>query len=54
MLKDFGETEAATRIVKAVETVLTAGVRTADLGGAATTAEFTAAVVAALMGERPA
>jgi isocitrate dehydrogenase (NAD+) len=49
MLKDFGETAAADRIVKAVEAVLTEGtVRTADLGGTATTTAFTEAVVSRL------
>ncbi|OWK35139.1 isocitrate/isopropylmalate family dehydrogenase [Fimbriiglobus ruber] len=49
MLKDLGETAAATRIVKAVEAVLTEGkVRPADLGGSAGTAEFTEAVVGKL------
>ncbi len=49
MLKDLGEGEAAGRIVRAVERVLTAGrVRPADLGGTAGTAEFTAAVAEAI------
>jgi len=49
MLKDFGEIEAASRIAKAIETVLTEGrVRTADIGGTASTAEMTAAIAAAL------
>jgi isocitrate dehydrogenase (NAD+) len=46
MLKDSGEVEAASRIIKAVETVLLAGeVRPLDLGGKAGTAEFTDAIV---------
>ena len=46
LLRDSGEGEAAGRIVTAVEAVLVAGgVRTADLGGTATTTEFTTAVV---------
>lgn len=46
MLKDFGEIEAAGRIVAAVEAVLAEGkTRTADLGGTAGTAAFTSAVV---------
>jgi len=49
MLKDFGETTAAGRITKAVEAVLLEGkVRTADIGGTATTAQFTDALAAAL------
>jgi isocitrate dehydrogenase (NAD+) len=49
MLRDFGETAAADRIVKAMEVVLVDGkVRTADIGGTATTTEFTDAVVVAL------
>lgn len=49
MLRDFGEARAADRIVAAVEAVLTEGaVRTADLGGTATTTEFTDAVVGRL------
>ncbi|MDB5313818.1 MAG: icd 2 [Gemmataceae bacterium] len=46
MLKDFGEVSAAERILRAVEGVLTEGnVRTRDIGGTATTTEFTDAVV---------
>lgn len=49
MLKDLGETEAAARIVKAAEAVLTEGaVRPADLGGTAGAVEFTNAIVAKL------
>jgi isocitrate dehydrogenase (NAD+) len=52
MLKDFGETDAAGRVMRAVEQVLTAGrVRPHDLGGTAGTAEFTAAVAEAVRGE---
>ena len=51
MLKDFGETTAADRILKAVEAVLIEGaVRTADIGGTATTTAFTDAIVARLGG----
>ena len=47
MLKDLGEAAAADRIMKAVEAVLVEGtVRTADLGGTATTTAFTDAIVA--------
>ncbi len=46
MLKDFGEIDAAERIIKAVETVLSAGkVRPPDLGGTAGTIEFTNAII---------
>lgn len=49
MLRDIGEADAAGRVMWAVEQVLTAGrVRPADLGGAASTAEFTAAIVEAV------
>jgi isocitrate dehydrogenase (NAD+) len=49
MLKDFGEADAAARIVAAVEGVLTDGtVRPADLGGTAGTTAFTDAIVARL------
>jgi isocitrate dehydrogenase (NAD+) len=51
MLRDFGEADAAGRIVAAVEGVLSEGItRTADLGGTAGTAEFTSAVVERLAG----
>jgi tartrate dehydrogenase/decarboxylase/D-malate dehydrogenase len=49
MLDHLGETEAGREVVRAVEGVLAEGlVRTPDLGGAATTADMTAAVIAAL------
>jgi len=49
MLKDFGDTEGARRIIAAVEAVLTEGkVRPFDLGGTAGTSAFTAALVAKL------
>ena len=49
MLEHLGEADAAAAIEAAVEAVLGAGeTRTGDLGGAATTAEMTAAIVAAL------
>ncbi len=49
MLKDFGEADAARRIVTAVEAVLLNGTtRPADLGGTAGTAAFTTAVVDAI------
>ena len=47
LLKDIGEAAAADRIQKAVDAVLTEGkVRTRDIGGTATTTEFTEAVAA--------
>ena len=49
MLRHLGETDAADRIQRALEGVLARGaVRTRDLGGSATTSEFTAAVCAAI------
>jgi isocitrate dehydrogenase (NAD+) len=49
LLDGAGEKEAAARITRAMETVLSAGrVRTADLGGAATTSEMADAIVRAL------
>ncbi len=51
LLRDSGQAEAATRIMAAVEAVLSEGTtRTADLGGSASTAEFTSAVVGKLAG----
>ncbi|CAN5202733.1 3-isopropylmalate dehydrogenase [soil metagenome] len=47
-------TEAAERIERAVSSVLDAGVRTRDLGGAATTAEMSAALLTALDADAPA
>jgi isocitrate dehydrogenase (NAD+) len=47
LLKDFGEEPAAERLQKAVEAVLIEGkVRTRDIGGSATTTQFTEAIVA--------
>jgi isocitrate dehydrogenase (NAD+) len=49
MLRHLGEDEAATRIMAALNRVLAAGqVRTRDLGGSATTTEFTTAVCQAI------
>jgi isocitrate dehydrogenase (NAD+) len=46
MLRDLGETAAADRIAKAVETVLVEGeVRTRDIGGTAGTTAFTEAII---------
>ena len=53
MLKEQGNPEAAGRIIRAVEAVLTAGkVRTRDLGGTASAGEFTDAIVRALEADR--
>lgn len=49
MLRDLGESTAADRILRAIESVLTEGaVRPIDLGGSAGTTEFTNAVVGKL------
>jgi isocitrate/isopropylmalate dehydrogenase len=49
MLKYLGERELATRIQSALEQVLGEGrVQTTDLGGRATTSEFTNAVISLL------
>ena len=46
LLKDFGETATAARIQRAVETVLLEGsIRTRDIGGTASTMQFTEAIV---------
>ncbi len=48
MLDHLGETATAQKIDRAVDQVLAEGPRTADLGGEATTQEFTHAVIGAL------
>ena len=49
MLEHLGETQAALRVVRAIEKVTSEGkVRTPDLGGSATTVEMTQALVDAL------
>ncbi len=48
LLDSVGQKETAARILRAVEAVLTAGVRTRDLGGTATTSAMTDAILAAL------
>ena len=50
MLEHLGEEAAARRLITAVEKVCADGVLTRDVGGTATTAEVTAAVVAAIRG----
>ncbi|TWE10256.1 tartrate dehydrogenase [Rudaeicoccus suwonensis] len=48
MLDHLGEAEAATALMTAIETAMSDGVLTADLGGTAGTQEFTSAVLRAL------
>jgi tartrate dehydrogenase/decarboxylase/D-malate dehydrogenase len=50
MLEHLGEARAAGVLMAAVERVCAAGIRTADVGGTANTAEVTAAVCAAISG----
>lgn len=50
MLDHLGEHAAGRRLLDAVERVCAAGIRTRDVGGTATTAEVTEAVVAAIRG----
>ncbi len=50
MLEHLGEADAAARLMRAIETVTGAGILTPDVGGTATTAEVTAAVVDAVHG----
>jgi len=45
MLEHLGEPDAAAALTSAFEATLASGTRTADLGGTATTEEFTSAVV---------
>lgn len=48
MLDHLGEADAATGLMTAIESVMSSGIRTADLGGTAGTEEFTAAVLDAI------
>jgi tartrate dehydrogenase/decarboxylase/D-malate dehydrogenase len=48
MLAHLGETDAAQRLMQAVEFVTASGLHTPDLGGSATTREVTAAVCDAI------
>lgn len=50
MLEHLGEAQAAAALMTAVEQVCAAGIKTADIGGTATTKEVTAAMVAAING----
>lgn len=51
LLEHVGESEAAARVIPAVESVLERGIRTRDLGGAATTREFADAVLDAFQAQ---
>ena len=48
MLEHLGEADAATRLMRAVETVTGSGILTPDVGGKATTHEVTEAVCDAI------
>ena len=50
MLDHLGEADASARLMKAVEDVCAAGIMTPDVGGGATTAEVTDAVINAIRG----
>ena len=50
MLDHLGEADASARLLKAVEEVCAAGIMTPDVGGGATTAEVTDAVINAIRG----
>jgi tartrate dehydrogenase/decarboxylase / D-malate dehydrogenase len=50
MLEHLGESDAAARLMRAVEAVTAAGVLTPDVGGAATTQQVTDAVCQAIRG----
>lgn len=50
MLEHLGEASAATRLMKAIEEVCAAGIMTPDVGGSATTAEVTDAMIASIRG----
>lgn len=50
MLDHLGEADASARLMKAVEEVCAAGIMTPDVGGSATTAEVTDAVIDAIRG----
>ena len=52
MLDHLGQSAAATQLTTAFEDTLAAGVRTGDLGGTATTKDFTTEVIARCQGSR--
>ncbi len=54
MLEHLGEAEAGAQLIAAFEAALTDGVRTGDLGGTASTSEFTEAVLARCRSSVPA
>jgi tartrate dehydrogenase/decarboxylase/D-malate dehydrogenase len=51
MLEHLGFAEAGRATIRAIESVLARGIKTADLGGVANTAEVTAAVIEAVRGD---
>ncbi len=54
LLEHLGETEAARRVIQAIETVIASGIpRTPDLGGKATTREVAGALLAAVKASTP-
>ena len=53
MLDHLGEGVAAAALMTAIEEVMAAGVRTADLGGSAGTEDFTAAVLRTIAADAP-
>jgi tartrate dehydrogenase/decarboxylase / D-malate dehydrogenase len=53
MLEHIGQPQAAASLVTAFEAVLAAGVRTPDLGGSASTTEFTDAVLDQIRAQQP-
>ena len=50
MLDHLGEADASARLMKAIEKVCEAGITTPDVGGSATTAEVTDAVIDVICG----
>ena len=50
MLEYLGEAQASIRLMKAIEEVCAAGIMTPDVGGSATTADVTDAMIGAIRG----
>ena len=50
MLEHLGESSAAARLMRAIETVTAAGIKTPDIGGKASTKEVTDAMIDAIKG----
>jgi tartrate dehydrogenase/decarboxylase/D-malate dehydrogenase len=50
MLEHLGEPSAAARLMRAIETVTAAGIKTPDIGGKASTKEVTDAMIDAIKG----